>query len=114
MDYTNDPTGTKGTNGTKANTKPNYHDYEELAAIYAHGDSNTTVSSAASTNFGVRQVGRPVPQQTQGAGDTMAEWGQAVRNDGNGRPDMFIKQVGSLKMITHVLWAPDATGAEAR
>ena len=114
MDYTNDPTGTAGTNGTKANTKPDYHDYEELGIIYAHQDSGTTVSSAASTNFGIRQVGGPAPQEAQGAGDTMAEWGRAIHFDSKGRPEIFIRQVNGLKMLTHVYWTLEATGAEAR
>jgi hypothetical protein len=39
MDYTNDPTGTKGTNGTLANTQPSTTDFDHLAAIYANLDS---------------------------------------------------------------------------
>jgi hypothetical protein len=35
MDYTNDPTGTRGTNGTLANTRPNSVDYNALNGIYA-------------------------------------------------------------------------------
>ncbi|QXQ08555.1 PEPxxWA-CTERM sorting domain-containing protein [Sphingosinicellaceae bacterium] len=35
MDYTNDPTGTRGTNGTLANTAPNSVDFAALNAIYA-------------------------------------------------------------------------------
>lgn len=40
MDYTNDPTGTLGTNGTLANIAPNYVDFNALAGIYAHLDSS--------------------------------------------------------------------------
>src|SRR5215211_3166106 len=51
MDYTNDPSGTLGTNGTLSNEHPNQHDYDQLATIYSHLDSTTTVAraSAAST-----------------------------------------------------------------
>ncbi len=35
MDYTNDPTGTKGTNGTLANTAPGLSDFLALNGIYA-------------------------------------------------------------------------------
>jgi hypothetical protein len=35
MDYTNDPSGTKGTNGTLANTAPNAVDFAALANIYS-------------------------------------------------------------------------------
>lgn len=114
MDYTNDPSGTAGTNGTLSNERPDYHDYEELGIIYAHADGYATASSAAVTNFGIRQVGRPVPQATEGVGDTMADWGKAIHFDGKGRPDAFVRQTNGLKMVTHVFWTLDATGAEAR
>ena len=39
MDYTNDPTGTKGTNGTLANLTPGASDFAALAQIYAHVDA---------------------------------------------------------------------------
>lgn len=114
MDYTNDPSGTAGTNGTLSNQKPNYHDYEELGIIYGHADSYSTASSAVSTNFGIRLVGRAVPHPVQGAGDTIADWGRAVHYDGKGRPDAFLKAVDGLTMVTHVFWTPNATGTEAR
>lgn len=97
MDYTNDPDG-GGAYGP-SNEYPNQHDYDQLAAIYAHSDS---------TNFAVRTVG----QSNQGAvseeagGDSPAEWGKAIHFDGKGRPDVFEKQVGpGRKKITHVFWA---------
>jgi hypothetical protein len=40
MDYTNDPTGTKGTNGTLANVAPNSVDFAALDGIYANLDSS--------------------------------------------------------------------------
>ena len=40
MDYTNDPTGTAGTNGVRANIAPNATDFAALDAIYA--TTNTT------------------------------------------------------------------------
>ena len=119
MDYTNDPSGTKGTNGTLANVAPNSHDYSWLSNIYAHLDStNTANTSGASTNFGIREVGKAAPTvrtpPKEGAGDTAAEWGSAIHRDGKGRPDQFIRRFadGSV-MITHVLWTPDAKGTEA-
>src|SRR5215216_1409006 len=45
MDYTNDPSGTVF--GQLNNLHPNAHDYDELAAIYSHFDSSTTVGGAA-------------------------------------------------------------------
>jgi hypothetical protein len=108
MDYTNNPT---------TNQHPNAHDFEQLEAIYAHVDNtNSYTSSAAATNFGIREVGRPTPQAQgdAGVGDTMADWGQAIGRDGKGRPDTFVRQLGGgRKVITHVLWALDAKGTEA-
>jgi len=109
MDYTNNPA---------TNQHPNAHDYAQLESMYAHTDStNTAISSAAATNFGLREVGKPAPRATsdQGVGDTMADWGQAIHQDGKGRPDVFVRQLADgRKVITHVLWAPDAKGNEAR
>ncbi len=117
MDYTNDPSGKAGTNGTLANTAPNAHDYAQLETIYQHLDStNTATTSAAATNFGVREVGRPADREggDAGVGDTMADWGREIHHDGKGRPDIFIRQLpDGRKIITHVLWAPDAKGTEA-
>lgn len=106
MDYTNSP-------GT--NQHPNQHDYDQLQSIYAHLDSTSTaILGSPATNFGIRQVGRPVPQSDEGVGDTMAEWGKPVRVDGKGRPDMFVRELPNhRKIITHVFWAPDAKGHEA-
>lgn len=116
MDYTNDPDGAG--NGTSTdNQHPNAHDFQQLAAMYAHADStNTATLSAAATNFGVREVGKPAPQQRgdAGVGDTMADWGDAVHRDGKGRPDVFVRQLGNgRRVITHVLWALEAKGTEA-
>lgn len=119
MDYTNAPGGGpyNGVDYGPSNEHPNKHDYDQLVTIYTHLDStNTYTSSPASTNFGVRQVGKPAPQQggDRGVGDTMADWGRAVAYDGKGRPDTFVKALADgRKVITHVLWAPDAKGTEA-
>lgn len=47
MDYTNDPSGTAGTNGTLDNEHPNAHDYEELGIVYGHLDGSNTFNSSA-------------------------------------------------------------------
>jgi len=108
MDYTNAPAGgvLNGFNYGPSNEHPNAHDYDELHTIYNHDDGYTTAS--ASTNFGIRQVGRPVPQRpsSQGIGDSPAEWGLAIHNDSRGRPDMFVKDLGGgERALTHVFWA---------
>jgi hypothetical protein len=43
MDYTNDPTGTKGTNGTLANTTASATDFSHLDAIYATLDTTQLI-----------------------------------------------------------------------
>ncbi len=107
MDYTTNP-------GT--NQHPNQHDYGELVIIYKHLDStNTAILGAPATNFGIREIGKPVPQSDQGIGDTMADWGRAIRLDGKGRPDMFVRDLpDGRRIVTHVLWTLEAKGTEAR
>ena len=95
MDYTNDPTGAAGTNGSLNNEHPNAHDYDELNTIYGHLDSTTTVAFRANA---AGSFGEP--------GDTPREWGRAIHRDGRGRPDMFERVDGpGAKTITHVFWA---------
>lgn len=104
MDYTNDPDG-GGAYGA-SNEHPDSHDYAMLNTIYNHDDGFTTAT--ASTNFGIRAVGRPTPptSPSNSAGDSPGEWGRAIHSDGLGRPDVFLKDVaGGHKVITHVFWA---------
>lgn len=93
MDYTNSP-------GT--NQHPNQHDYAMLEEIYSH-------AHAAQTNFAVREVGKaaqPLVANEAPGGDSPAEWGRAVRFDRQGRPDVYIQDLGGgRKKITHVFWA---------
>lgn len=103
MDYTSNPLG------PPANTSPNAHDYDELKLIYNHDDGYTTAT--ASTNFGIRQVGRAAPATlpSEGIGDSPAEWGRAIHRDALGRPDVFVKDFGGgQRALTHVFWALDA------
>jgi len=102
MDYTNDPDG-GGAYGA-SNEHPNQHDYNMLNTIYNHDDGFTTAT--ASTNFGIREVGKAPPQSAAGSGDSPSEWGRAIHKDGLGRPDVFLKDLGNgHKVITHVFWA---------
>jgi hypothetical protein len=94
MDYTNNP-------GT--NQHPNQHDYAMLEEIYDH-------THAAQTNFAIREVGKAPPQagvpNEAAGGESPAEWGRAIHFDGQGRPDVYVKEIApGRKMITHVLWA---------
>jgi hypothetical protein len=109
MDYTNAPAGgvLDGFNYGPSNEHPNTHDYDELKIIYNHDDGYTTTIQA--TNFGIRQVGRAVPQAppSEGIGDSPAEWGRAIHSDRQGRPDVFLKDFsGGQRALTHVFWAP--------
>jgi len=83
MDYTNDPS---------TNQHPNQHDYDELDIIYSHLDSTTTVAAATTSS--------------PAAGHGRSAWGQAVRTSGQGRPTMFVRDLGEgQKVITFVVWA---------
>ena len=95
MDYTNDPSGTAGTNGSLNNEHPNAHDYDELLTIYGHRDSTTTVAFRANA---AGAFGDP--------GDSPRDWGRAIHFDSLGRPDMFQRVDGpGLMTLTHVFWA---------
>jgi hypothetical protein len=108
MDYTNAPAGgvLNGFNYGPSNEHPNAHDYQQLNAIYNHNDGFTTAT--ASTNFGIRQVGRAAPSTppSAGIGDSPGEWDRAVHSDSQGRPDVFVKDFGNgHRAVTHVFWA---------
>ena len=104
MDYTSDP------DGPPSNEHPNTHDFEQLEAIYAHTtDSSNTYSASVSTNFGIRTVGGPPaspPGLSEEAGDSPAEWGRAIGTDAQGRPNLYVQDLGGgRKKFTHVFWA---------
>jgi hypothetical protein len=99
MDYTNDPTGLAGTNGTLSNEHPNAHDYEQLATIYTHLDNKSTVSStsAASTM---------PPAANQGNLNSRAEWGRKIHESPNGKLELYERDFGGgKKMFTFVILA---------
>nr|WSY50182.1 hypothetical protein OG999_08560 [Streptomyces sp. NBC_00886] len=83
MDYTNTP------DGPPSNLHPNTHDYDELATIYAHLDSTSTVDQSAA-----------VPQ----VGSDKASWGKRVAHSAHG--DTYVRTFGGGKsVITFVIWA---------
>src|SRR5438067_6953259 len=91
MDYTNDPSGTAGTNGTLANTSPNKHDYNELVTIYSHLDSTTT-------------VGQTVPLRVAARHEDDDE---LPRDVVAGRIKSFSEDLGNgHERVTFVFWAP--------
>lgn len=106
MDYTNSPGG-GGAYGP-ANTSPDRHDFDQLASIYGHFDSYSSSAAAVATNFGIRDLRKPVPvaEDDGDPGDSPAEWGAAVHEDSKGRPDVFVTNLaGGGRRITHVFWA---------
>jgi hypothetical protein len=80
MDYTSDP------DGPPSNEHPNQHDYDQLASIYTHLDSTSTVGSPASA-----QPGNAPP------------FSQASRANGS----VYLDELGNgQRRITFVLWTP--------
>lgn len=91
MDYTDNP------DGPPSNLHPNQHDYDQLAAIYAHLDGTTTVGAAL--------PGLPVAANEH-AGDGPAAWGRLVRTSAGGRVAVYERDLGAgLRVITFVIWA---------
>ncbi len=84
MDYTSNP---------ESNQHPNQHDYDQLATIYSHTDSFTSVSAALTTlNHG------------QDVGEDPSSWGKLVRQ--NGATAVYEKDFGNgQKLLTHVFYA---------
>jgi hypothetical protein len=101
MDYTNDPTGTAGTNGTLNNEHPNQHDYDQLSLIYSHLDSsNTAGQSTAAANMPPAVLDIII----EGPG----QWGKLVRGSrAQGYSTYELDFGGGHKVITHVIWASD-------
>lgn len=92
MDYTSNPSG------PPSNEHPNQHDYDELALIYAHLDSTTTIG--ASVPRGNGQLGA-----TEDV-DGPSEWGQVLRHDSHGHSSLYERDLGGgRKVFTFVLWA---------
>lgn len=84
MDYSNDPT---------LNQHPNQHDYDELAAIYAHLDGVTT-------------AGQVVVGKANGDFHNRSEWGKQIKN--NGHVAVFERTLeNGNKVVTHVIWAQE-------
>jgi hypothetical protein len=83
MDYTNNPS---------TNQHPNQHDYEQLATIYKHLDSTTTISATPA-------------EVTNADMDNPAQWGKLVDRSKDGHLETYERDFGNdHKVITHVFW----------
>ena len=97
MDYTNAPDGGvyQGFDYGPSNEHPNAHDYEMLETIYGHLERALASASAGQGN-GNAQVDLNDP----------SAWGKGLRQDGNGRDDLFVRDLGNgNKVFTFVIWA---------
>lgn len=76
-------------------TRPNQHDYDQLASIYAHRDTTTTVGAAGNT----------LPAAVANAEvDVPAQWGRLVH--ASPRSATYVREFpGGYKIATHVTWA---------
>ena len=84
MDYTNNPS---------TNQHPNQHDYDQLATIYGHLDTTTTVGASPTT-------------ARSEIGNSASEWGRAIRYSTDGRPSLFVRDLArGEKVFTFVTWA---------
>lgn len=87
MDYTRNPSG------PPSNEHPNQHDYDELAIIYAHLDSTTTVSQTPVSN-------------AKGNFDNRSDWGKELKN--NGKVALYERDFGGgHKLFTFIIWAQE-------
>ena len=84
--------------GSAQSTTPNYHDFEELANIYGHTDSTTTVALAPSSAASGVDIS-----------DDPNSWGQLMSQSRNGRSSTYerFNHDGS-KTVTHVFWTLEA------
>ena len=84
--------------GSTLSTKPNAHDYDQLAAIYAHLDSTTTVAAATAAGKSGFAPGKGGANGVDGHGTP----GGASRERG----DWYVEDLGNgVKLITHITWA---------
>jgi hypothetical protein len=67
MDYTNDPSGTKGTNGALANTTTSATDFRHLDAIYSVFDTTQLAFTKPQTTSNAQAVSGSVPEPSSWA-----------------------------------------------
>lgn len=95
MDYTNDPAHNDGVGN---NLLPNAHDYEQLAIIYNHLDTSTTLAQTTTTSGSSRAE----PEINH---DDPGSWGQQIRADAKGKGSLYVRDLGrGEKVFTFVIW----------
>ncbi|MBI2357011.1 hypothetical protein HYV12_03120 [Candidatus Dojkabacteria bacterium] len=96
MDYTSNPSGTAGTNGSLNNEHPNQHDYDQLVSIYSHLDSLSSISQTSRGGNGF------VDFDSSNA----SEWGKAIRVSSDNHSSLYERDLGEgRKVLTFVIWA---------
>jgi hypothetical protein len=84
--------------GSTLSTRPNQHDYDMLASIYAHLDSSTTITSSASSAASASEVT-----------NDPNSWGRFVSQSANGRSTTYEREHGDgSRTLTHVFWTEEA------
>jgi hypothetical protein len=74
-------------------THPNQHDYDQLASIYSHLDSTTTIGQMPSA-------------MANGEFNSRKDWGKLVSTSVDGRESIFIRDFGrGWQVVTLVIWA---------
>lgn len=85
--------------GSTLSTHPNAHDYDQLASIYAHLDSTTTIASI----FSLR-----IPADEEVTNDSRS-WGRLVSQTPDGRSSVYEREISNgTKTVTHVYWTEEA------
>lgn len=102
MEYTSQPAGNEG---------PDAHDYEQLALIYAHsegGDTGDGGGGGKPGKGGGSGGGKGGGKGKKfGLGNTPKDWGRPTDYDGDGRPNVFVREMDGALVVTHVTWAID-------
>ena len=87
MDYSSNPLG------PPSNEHPNAHDYDQLATIYSHTDSSTTIGQTTNRGAAASQIDH-------------GQFGQLIRSTNGGRTELYVLDLGhGEKVFTHVIWA---------
>lgn len=110
MDYTDDPDGGAGGSSSNdpSNEHPNSHDFSQIASIYNHNDSFTTLAALWDAQVQALSVPQSIEEILADAG----QWGTPVRWDSAGRPIVFVMPIPDHGgehhgvNIVDVFWAP--------